>query len=148
DDQVGTEAARGSERLCAALHGFDVVVLRAQADGEEPQKPGIVVDHQDARLAPSGLTQGAGGGCHLALLGQYAARGQGHFGRPSLPGLRSLSDFSMLAMAASLALASSSSFFSFTFSPAAPSRRRLRAASWSARVASAWRVRFSASNVK
>ena len=55
DHEVGAEAARGGECLHAALDRFDVVVLRAQADGEQTKQARIVVDHQDACLAFAGL---------------------------------------------------------------------------------------------
>ena len=57
DHEVGTEAAGGRERLRAALDGFDVVVLRAQADGQQAQQSRIVVDDQDAGLAFASLVQ-------------------------------------------------------------------------------------------
>ncbi len=55
DDEVGPEAARGGECLHAALDRFYVVILRAQADGEQAKQARIVVDHQDACLAFAGL---------------------------------------------------------------------------------------------
>ena len=58
DDEIGTEAAGGRERLRAALHRLDVVALRAQADGQQAQQPRVVIDHENARFAFAGLIQG------------------------------------------------------------------------------------------
>src|SRR5579875_1373832 len=125
DHEVGTEAARGGERLNAALGGFHVIALRAQADREEAQQAGVVIDHEDAGVAFTGLI---------------------HCVDPSLRLLRLFRERSMLAIASSFARASSSSLCSFAFSSASASSLRLSAAvrsrsSWSA---SAWRRWFSA----
>ena len=65
DDQLGPEAARGGERERGALDGFDFVVLRAQADGEQAQQTRIVVDDQDAGFALGGMRGGElHGGVH------------------------------------------------------------------------------------
>jgi len=57
DDEIGTEAARGRQRLHPALNRLDVVALRAQADRQQPQQPRVIVDHEYARFAFSGLVQ-------------------------------------------------------------------------------------------
>src|SRR5690606_1735050 len=88
DDQVGAEARGGGERLRGALHGLAVVVLGAQPDGKQAQQARIVIDDQDASLAPGGRTHGL---------------------RPSLlAGGRSFCGRSNSAMALSFARASSS----------------------------------------
>ena len=65
DDQVGAEAAGRRERERRAFDGFDFVVLRAQADGEQAQQARIVVDDQDAGFAFGGMRCGElHGGLH------------------------------------------------------------------------------------
>ena len=54
DDQVGAEAPRRRERGCAALDGFDIVILGAQANRQQAQQSRIVVDHENASLAFGG----------------------------------------------------------------------------------------------
>src|SRR5258708_38497422 len=123
-------------RLLGALDRLDVVALRAQADGQQPQQPRIIVDQQNARLALAGLTEGRFPG----------ARGGDHQ-RPVLPGLRSLSERSMLAMASSLARASSSSLRKRGFSAISACRRGLGVAPrfWSAPPAPPCHPRFFSS---
>ncbi len=65
DHQLGPEAAGGRQRQCRTFDGFDLVVLRAQADGQEAQQPRVVVDDQDAGLAFGGMGSGElHGGLH------------------------------------------------------------------------------------
>src|SRR2546430_1946712 len=136
DHQVGAEAARCRQRLRGALHRLDVVTLRAQADGQQAQQPRVIVHQEDAGFAFAGLVQDR----VLAHCDH----------RPVLPGLRSLSERSMLAMASSLARASSSSLRRRVFSSISACRRWLALAMrcWSARTASLCSLRFSASSVK
>ena len=47
-DEVGPEARQRGERLGRALDGLDVVVLRSQADAQEAQEAGVVVDQENA----------------------------------------------------------------------------------------------------
>ena len=51
DDEVGAEAAGRGQRLHAVFHRLDLIFLGAQADRQQPQQPGIVVDDHDACLA-------------------------------------------------------------------------------------------------
>ena len=99
DHQIRPEARGGGERLHAILHRFDVVVLGAQPNGQQAQQSRIVVHDQDAGFAFGGLIHGW---------------------RPSLADLRSVRLRSMLAMASSLACASSSCLRSARFRPFPP----------------------------
>src|ERR1700682_3392861 len=136
DDQIGPEAARCRQGLRGALHRFDLVTLRAQADGQQAQQSRVIVDQEDTGFAFAGLVQDR----VLAHCDH----------RPVLPGLRSFRERSMLAMASSLARASSSSLRRRTFSSISACRRWLALATrcWSARTASLCSLRFSASSVK
>ena len=51
DHQVRPESRAGGQRRRGAFDRFDFVVLGAQPDGQQAQQPGVVVDHQDSRLA-------------------------------------------------------------------------------------------------
>ena len=77
DDQLRTEAAGGGERQRRAFHGFDLVVLRAQADGQQAQQARIVVDDQDAGFALGGMGSGElHGGLHQKPL-RFPSLGRG-----------------------------------------------------------------------
>jgi len=116
DDEIGTEAARRGKRLRTTFHGLDVVVLGAQPDREQSQQSRIIVHDQDAGLAFACLIHGAD---------------------PSVPGLRLLSERSMLVMASSLACASSRSLRSWAFSSISVCSRLLSAVTCSRSVRSA-----------
>ena len=51
DHEIGPEPGARGERGRRALDRLDLVVLRAQADGQQAQQPRVVIDHQDACLA-------------------------------------------------------------------------------------------------
>ena len=51
DHQVRPETHAGGQRGGGAFDRFDFVVLGAQADGQQAQQSGVIVDHQDARFA-------------------------------------------------------------------------------------------------
>ena len=78
DHEVGTESRARGECRRGALHGLDLVVLGAQADGQQTQQPGVVIDHQNSRLAllrrrsvlgacGEPKAQGSGGGGHMVV---------------------------------------------------------------------------------
>ena len=48
DDEIRPETRQRGERLGRAFDGFDVVVLRPQADAQQAQQARVVVDQQDA----------------------------------------------------------------------------------------------------
>ncbi len=54
----GPEAAGGGQCQRRAFHGFDFVVFRAQADGQQAQQARIVIDDQDAGFALGGMGRG------------------------------------------------------------------------------------------
>ncbi len=48
DDEIRPETRQRGERFGRAFDGFDVVVLRPQADAQQAQQARVVVDQQDA----------------------------------------------------------------------------------------------------
>ena len=59
DDEIGPETRQRGERFGRALDGLDVVVLGPQADAQQAQQAGVVVDQQDStaqRRCARGLT--------------------------------------------------------------------------------------------
>ena len=51
DHEIRAKTHAGRERGGRALDRLDLVILGAQADGQQAQQPRVIVDHQDARLA-------------------------------------------------------------------------------------------------
>jgi len=119
DDQVGSKPARRRQCQHTAFNRLDVITLRAQADSQQAQQSGVVVDHENSRFAFADLVQGR----RPSWLGMQHARGNVHCDRPSLLGLRSFSERSMLAIASSFARASSSSLRKRPFSSVSSWRR-------------------------
>src|SRR6202034_980155 len=93
--QIRTETQCRGEAQPGALHRLDLLLFGAQANRQQAQQSPILVDDQDAGFPISRLI---------------------HFGVPSAGFFRSVRLRSMLAMASSLAWASSSWRRSFAFS--------------------------------